>query len=284
MSISASEKEDWVGSEPEQLSSSEPSDLQEELMRVLSKAVQELELTWDPPEEPVRSKLDSWYFRSTRKADSRASVPFFPDVHEQLVKTWSAPQSARVHSNTQAMFSHVDGAEAHGYVRSPPVEETVAAHLCPAAVKTLGSDISLPSKPCRTTAHLANKAYASDGEAASALHAMAVLQVFQAKLLQAAEGGALTAEATKDLRAATDFALMATKRAAQSVGKAMGFMVVHQRHLWLNLADLKEADRKVLLNAPVTPSGLFGDAVESITERFAEAQKRAKAMSHVMRV
>ncbi len=36
MSISASEKEDWAGSEPDQLSSSEPSDLQEELMRVLS--------------------------------------------------------------------------------------------------------------------------------------------------------------------------------------------------------------------------------------------------------
>ncbi len=81
---------------------------------------------------------------------------------------------------------------------------------------------------------------------------------------------------------ATDFALMATKRAAQAMGKAMGFMVVLQRHLWLNLADLKEADRKVLLNAPVAPSGLFGDAVESITELFAEAQKRAKAMSHVM--
>ncbi len=282
MSISASEKDGWAGSEPEQLGSSEPSGLQEELMRVLSKAVQELELTWNPPEEPVRSKLDSWYFRSTRKADARTSVPFFPDVHEQLVKTWSAPQSARVHSNTQAMFSHVDGAEAHGYVRSPPVEETVAAHLCPAAAKSLGPDISLPSKPCRTTAHLANKAYASDGEAASALHAMAVLQVFQAKLLQTTEGGVLTPEATKDLRAATDFALMATKRAAQSVGKAMGFMVVLQRHLWLNLADLKDADRKVLLNAPISPSGLFGDAVETITERFAETQKRAKAMSHVM--
>ncbi|XP_016101950.1 uncharacterized protein [Sinocyclocheilus grahami] len=277
MSISASEREDWVGSESDQPDSMGPSDLQEELMRVLSRAVQELELTWSPPEEPARSKLDSWYFRSTWKADSRTSVPFFPDVHEQLVKTWSAPQSARVHSATQATFSHVDGAEAHGYVRSPPVEETVAAHLCPAAAKTLGSDISLPSKPCRTTAHLANKAYVSDGEAASALHAMAVLQVFQAKLLQAAEGRALTAEAVKDLRAATDFALMVTKRAAQAVGKAMGFMVVLQRHLWLNLADLKDADRKVLLKAPVTPSGLFGSAVESITERFAEAHERFPA-------
>ncbi len=271
MSISASEKEDWAGSEPEQLGSSEPSGLQEELMRVLSKAVQELELTWNPPEEPVRSKLDSWYFRSTRKADSRASVPFFPDVHEQLVKTWSAPQSVRVHSNMQAMFSHVDGAEAHGYVRSPPVEETVAAHLCPAAAKTLGSDISLPSKPCRTTAHLANKAYASDGEAASALHAMAVLQVFQAKLLQAAEGRVLTAEATKDLRAATDFALMATKRAAQSVGKAMGFMVVLQRHLWLNLADLKSHDAETRLPAANGEIQIFVGAWLCPAEGYSQA-------------
>ncbi len=35
MSISASEKEDWAGSEPDHLDSSELSDLQEELMRVL---------------------------------------------------------------------------------------------------------------------------------------------------------------------------------------------------------------------------------------------------------
>ncbi len=102
------------------MDSSGPSDLQEELMRVLSKAIQELELTWSLPEKPVRSKLDSWYFRTTRKVDSRASVPFFPDVHEQLVKTWSAPQSAHVHSTTHAIFSHVDGVEAHGYMRSPP--------------------------------------------------------------------------------------------------------------------------------------------------------------------
>ncbi len=110
MSISASEKDGWAGSEPEQLGSSEPSGLQEELMRVLSKAVQELELTWNPPEEPVRSKLDSWYFRSTRKADARTSVPFFPDVHEQLVKTWSAPRAPRCDG------LRVDGDEASGPV------------------------------------------------------------------------------------------------------------------------------------------------------------------------
>ncbi|KAL1278056.1 hypothetical protein QQF64_024729 [Cirrhinus molitorella] len=67
MSISASEREDWAGSEADQLDSAGTPDLQEELMRVLSKAVQELELTWSPPEEPARSKLDSWSRMSGRK-------------------------------------------------------------------------------------------------------------------------------------------------------------------------------------------------------------------------
>ncbi len=78
----------------------------------------------------------------------------------------------------------------------------------------MGSDISLPSKPSSMTAHLASKAYSSAGEGASALHAMAVFQVFQAKLLQSLEGGTISPDAVNDLRAVTDFMLMATMRAA----------------------------------------------------------------------
>ncbi len=103
------------------------------------------------------------------------------------------------------------GVEAHGYVCIPPIEETVEAHLCPASAKTLGSDISLTSKPCRMTAHLASKAYSSAGEGASALHAMAVLQVFQTKLLQSLKGGTVSPDTVNGLRAASDFEkLMAT--------------------------------------------------------------------------
>ncbi len=189
------------------------------------------------------------------------------------------PNRRASHSNTQAMFSHVEWSGGPRLrALSPPVEGRPLLHTCALqAAKSLGPDISLPSKPCRKTTAL------------SLIRRMPLMarrhqrctpwqccRCSRPKLLQTAEGGVLTPEATKDLRAATDFALMATKRAAQSVGKAMGFMVVLQRHLWLNLADLKDADRKVLLNAPISPSGLFGDAVETITERFAETQKRAK--------
>ncbi|TSS48089.1 hypothetical protein Baya_12371 [Bagarius yarrelli] len=59
-----------------------------------------------------------------------------------------------------------------------------AIHLCPSSLKTLGASGSLPSKPCRATAHLADKEYTANGGGGYALHAIAVLQVSQAKLLQ----------------------------------------------------------------------------------------------------
>lgn len=93
-----------------------------------------------------------------------------------------------------------------------PVEETLAAHLCPSST-SLGSDVGLPSKQCRFTTHLAWMAYASAGEAASALHAMALLQFF----LQSLDSGTLEVDTTRDLRVATDFALMATKRTTQDL-------------------------------------------------------------------
>lgn len=33
-----------------------------------------------------------------------------------------------------------------------------------------------------------------------------------------------------------------------------------ERHLWLNLSGIWEKDRTFLLDAPLSPSGLFGDS------------------------
>ncbi len=190
-------------------------DLQEELIRVMNKAVQELELSWNPPKEPSRSKLDSWYFRSSRRqVDSRTSVPFFPDVHDQLVKTLSAPQSACVHSATQAIFSHVDGAEAHGYVCMPPCRGDCRSTSVPCNGQNHGLGYQPTLQAMQDDSHLASKAYSLAGVGDSALHALAVLQVFKAKLL---EGGTFSTDVVNDLRKATDFALMATKRATQAI-------------------------------------------------------------------
>ncbi|KTG41741.1 hypothetical protein cypCar_00029733, partial [Cyprinus carpio] len=73
----------------------------------------------------------------------------------------------------------------HGrYANLPPVEEALAADLCPESLKVnVKSLIVHPNKACRMMANIAGKAYTAAGQAASALHTMAVL-VFQAKMLK----------------------------------------------------------------------------------------------------
>ncbi len=56
--------------------------------------------------------------------------------------------------------------------------------LCPTAATTLRGDPCLPSRACKYSSGLTGSAYRACGEAASALHAMALLQVHQAKALK----------------------------------------------------------------------------------------------------
>ncbi len=85
-----------------------------------------------------------------------------------------------------------------------------------------------------------------------------------------------------ELRTATDLALRATKVTARSLGRAMSTMVVQERHLWLCLADMKEVDKARFLNAPVSQTGLFGDAVENFAQQFSAAQKQTEAIRHIL--
>ncbi len=164
----------------------------------------------------------------------------------------------------------------------PQLDESVAAHLCPPTAIDWKAKASHPSKPCRTTSALAGRSYASAGQAASALHSMAVLQVYQAKLLSAIDESEPDPATLRELRSATDLALRATKITAQAIGRSMASLVVLERHLWLTLTEIKDADRVSFLDAPISPSGLFGPAVKGFAERFTEAQKASQAMRHFL--
>ena len=287
LSMAASESEDWSGSAdpapPSQLEFSDTrASIDAELLRVMSRAVDELGLDWLSPAEPARSRLDEWYLPGRQQAPRQRAAPFMPEVHEELTKCWRAPFSARTRSSASSTLSTVDGAEEKGYVSLPPLEEAVAAHLCPPTAGSWRSKTVHPSKPCRTTSAIASRAYAAAGQAASALHAMATLQAFQAKLLRSMDESGPDPDTFKDLRSATDLALRATKTTAQALGRNMASLVVMERHLWLNLTEIRDADKSAFLDSPVTASGLFGPSVSGFADRFTEAQKASSAMRHFL--
>ncbi len=85
-----------------------------------------------------------------------------------------------------------------------------------------------------------------------------------------------------ELRRTADLSLRATKETARAIGRSMAAMVAAERHLWLTLSDMKDKDRVCLLDAPLSSSGLFGDAVNSVVDRFQEASKQAAAFQRFL--
>ncbi|RXN03272.1 dihydroxyacetone phosphate acyltransferase-like protein [Labeo rohita] len=84
------------------------------------------------------------------------------------------------------------------------------------------------------------------------------------------------------LRAATDFALRATKVTVRSLGQVMSMLVVQERHLWLNLAQMADVDKARFLDSPVSQAGLFSDTVEDFAQQVSAVQKQTEAIKHIL--
>ncbi len=112
---------------------------------------------------------------------------------------------------------------------------------------------------------------------------MAVLQAYQADLLKELdEGEGFSADDICELRRTADLSLRATKETARAIGRSMAALVAAERHLWLTLSDIKDRDRVFLLDAPLSPSGLFGDAVDTVVDRHQEAGRQVAAFQRFL--
>ncbi|KAL0199808.1 hypothetical protein M9458_002995, partial [Cirrhinus mrigala] len=254
-----------------------------EMAAALKWAAKETGVVWVPPPSPEPSRLDDWFLGSGRDSRPRSSlVPFFPEVHEELTKSWKAPLSACSRHVISPSLTTLDGGPARGYTEVPQVERAIAMHLCPQNAASWRGRPRLPSRACKFSSALVAKAYVASGQAASALHAMAILQVYQAKVLKDLHEGVPDPELLHELRSATDYALRATKVTAQALGRAMSTMVVQERHLWLNLAEMRDAEKARFLDAPISQTGLFGETVEEFAQQFSTVKQQTEAIKHIL--
>ncbi len=277
--LTSSEDEGAVGLPPSGVVAT--AALDPELTAMLARAAVSIGLEVNRRPSPEPSRLDDWFLGAGRGSQPcPAPVPFFPEVHEELTKSWMATFTARSPSSASSILTTLDGEVARGYAGIPQVERAIAVHLCPRNAATWRNRPRLPSKSCKLTVALAAKAYSTAGQAASALHAMAILQVHQAKALKQVHEGSNDLGQMQELRTATDFALRATKVTARSLWKAMSTMVVQERHLWLNLVEMKDVDKAYFLDAPISQAGLFGDTVEGFAQQFSAVQQQTEAIQH----
>ncbi len=87
-----------------------------EMTAMLSRAAENVGLVWNPPPRPDPSRLDEWFLGGGRAGFQRPPpVPFFPEVHEELTRSWKAPFTARNKPCGSSPLTTLDGGAALGY-------------------------------------------------------------------------------------------------------------------------------------------------------------------------
>ncbi len=61
----------------------------------------------------------------------------------------------------------------------------------------------------------------------------------------------------------------------RALGRSITGLVAAERHLWLNLTEIREQKKAFLLDAPISSSGLFGDAVNTAVDKLRAAKTQA---------
>ncbi len=130
-----------------------------------------------------RNHLTAGWTSGFYRGAIRLSANACPSSSPKCTTSSQNSYSSGVRPSNSATLTSIDGAEERGYEHLPPLDESVAAHLCPPMAIGWKARATHPSKPCKATSALAGRAYSAAGQAASALNSMAVLQVFQAKML-----------------------------------------------------------------------------------------------------
>ncbi len=105
----------------------------EELLEVVTHAVAKLNIDWpaEKQAEPQKSKLDE-RFLHTKPLPPRRSLPFFPDLHTEVLRSWKKPFSARLFIPASDYYGNVAGLGDCGY-RAMPTQSRCLLAICPPA-------------------------------------------------------------------------------------------------------------------------------------------------------
>ncbi len=109
-------------------SSSSPAE--GELLDIMTHANARLSLDWsaEMQEHTSSSRLDE-RFLAGHKRSAPPSLPFLPELHNKLLRSWRNPFSARVFPPSKSNYANVKGLEDGRYTKMPRMEESLADYL-----------------------------------------------------------------------------------------------------------------------------------------------------------
>lgn len=86
----------------------------------------------------------------------------------------------------------------------------------------------------------------------------------------------------QDLHSATVCALRATKVTPQALDQAISTFVVQERHLWLNLTEMRDEEKVHFLDAPISKGCFSRDTVKDFAQQLSTVKMQTEAIKHIL--
>ncbi|MGH0121016.1 UNVERIFIED_CONTAM: hypothetical protein FKN15_068712 [Acipenser sinensis] len=265
--------------DPEVLDTNDP------MWSVVERAARHLGVDW-PASEPTRRSL--FELSSAQPLQSRI-LPAFPDFikevggpglrpcnfsqgfglhHARGERSWVSVLSTsgrcvrRVVAKGKG-FGH--GAAFAALVKSPTLSGLVKDPTC-------------PNKQCRITEVHLKRGYSAATEAVRLSNVASLLTVYQATLLRDLPECPSVALRT-ELGTIAQLLVKLAQLNARAQGRSIASLVVARRQLWLSPSRVQEADKALLLDAPISPGHTFGPAVEEMLQRSVKAREASQQLA-----
>uniref|UniRef100_A0AAV2LLV6 ribonuclease H n=1 Tax=Knipowitschia caucasica TaxID=637954 RepID=A0AAV2LLV6_KNICA len=212
--------------------------------------------------------------RGRRRTQPTLCPRMDPIVH-YATREWPKPLAAKRPALGYGMCCNVQDWSWTGGV--PDIEDSVRMALHPSASVWPGTRLLLPSERDRTSLAMHDRCYANAAQVVAVANNMAFITGALDRSLSS--GQALSGDTLSQARTTSAAILRMCQALAVDGGRTMAAAQVGVRHLWLGLANIREAEKRQLLDLPISQTSLFGPDMQTLVARLETAAKDSASLA-----
>jgi len=246
-----------------------------ELPEIICKAAACRGLPVPPAQERCAPDDMTGVFSRVQTVRSDPVWPRFPAIRRYQEGAAAAnPRTLKAPVATFVPLTKVEGFTDAGFPATPSLEPSLTAFFGVRQANVIaGRRPTLASPRDQYVARQADRVHQCAFQASAAANNIALLSNSVVTLVE--RSTTLAADEAEEIAKAASTALTLCASVAVSQARIAAWVTQIQRHLWLQQASVTETARKVLLDAPISPDGLFGPQFHAMVESMKAAAEQA---------
>ncbi|XP_033980402.1 uncharacterized protein LOC117477766 [Trematomus bernacchii] len=246
----------------------------QELPEIISKAAAWRDLRVPPAQESTFSDDMSGVFSQAQRVRSDPIWPRFPPIRKYQEGAAANPRTLRAPVSTYAPLARVEGFTDKGFPTVPPLEPSLTTFFGVKQASTVaGRRPMLTASRDQFVARQTDRMHQCAYQASAAANNIALLVNSMVRIAE--QSDTMSSGEAEEIGKAASTALTLSAAVAVSQARITTWATQVHRYLWLQQGSIPEGAGKELIEAPISPDGLFGPQFHTMVESRKSASEQA---------